>query len=146
MAAAKTENAIRRVRDERGIAQGELASLAGISRQALSEIESGRSCPSTAVALRLSKALHCGVEDLFQLAEDGDPLLATWVRRDRALGSPQARMARGGRGRGAADLPSRVALGFVAGRWVAHPLAAEHPASMCIAADGLAREGKGAAV
>ena len=141
----KTANALKRVRLERGVAQGELASLARISRQALSEIEAGHSCPSTAVALRLSKALHCSVEDLFQLPEDGEALLATWAtRRDRGLGSPRTPRAhsRGRRTHGG-DRPSRVALGFVGGHWVAHSLAAEHPASMCVAADGLVRGLKG---
>jgi|SRR5215510_6081880 len=145
MSVPKTANALKSVRHERGVAQGELASLAGISRQALSEIEAGRSCPSTAVALRLSKALHCSVEDLFQLPEDRETLLASWAtRRDRALGSPQPPKPPGlGRRTHFGDRPSRVALGFVGGRWVAHSLAAEHPASTCIAADGLVRSGKG---
>ena len=30
-------------------------------------IEAGRSVPSTALALRLARALRCGVEDIFQL-------------------------------------------------------------------------------
>lgn len=125
MAVAKTRNALKRVRHERGLGQGELASQAGISRQALSEIEAGHSCPSTAVALRLSKALRCSVEDLFSLEEDSGTLTASWV-------SP----------RDAGAVSRRVALGLVGGRWVAHSLVAEHPASLCIAADGLVRSAK----
>lgn len=128
MAGAKTQNALRRVRHERRFAQQELAARAGISRQALSEIEAGHSCPSTAVALRLSKALRCTVEDLFYLEEDSGTLAASWV-------APRTPTHAGVES-------SRVAVGLVGGRWVAHSLAAEHPASMCIAADGLVRSGK----
>src|SRR5215831_18823859 len=126
MAVARTRNALKRVRHEQKLAQGELAARAGISRQALSEIEAGHSCPSTAVALRLSKALRCSVEDLFSLEEDSGTLTASWVtpsdpatrsdqnsRRKRARNQPQA---------GAGS--SRVALALVGGRWVAHSLAA----------------------
>jgi len=128
MAGAKAQNALKRVRHERRVAQQELAARAGISRQALSEIEAGHSCPSTAVALRLAKALRCTVEDLFYLEEDSRTLAASWV-------APRTPAHAGAE-------PSRVAVGFVGGRWVAHSLAAEHPAPMCIAADGLVRAAK----
>jgi len=145
MPVAKTVNAIKRMRHERGVPQGELASLAGISRQALSDIEAGHSCPSTAVALRLSKSLHCSVEDLFHLAEDREALFATWSRRpQRPVETRRTRDPIGARRQiPAGERTSRVAVGLVAGRWIAHSLAAEHPASTCIAADGLVRTGKG---
>src|SRR5262252_3178502 len=132
MAARNIGNALRRARHERRIAQQELALRAGISRQALSEIEAGHSCPSTAIALRLAKELHCSVEDLFFLEEDSGALTARWAadpepRRGNLRSREQVRGAE----------PWRVAVGLVGGEWVAHPLAAEHPASVCIAADGL---------
>lgn len=74
-----------------------LAERAGISRQALTAIEAGRSVPSTAVALQLARVLGCRVEDLFTLP--GTTLAG--VR---------------------APAGSRVILGRVNERWVAHPL------------------------
>jgi len=144
MAAAKTRNALKRVRHERRLGQGELASQAGISRQALSEIEAGRSCPSTAVALQLSKALRCTVEDLFSLEEDSGTLRARWVGpRDPLPHSHQnSRRNTADQQMHAGAGSWRVALGLVGGRWVAHSLVAEHPASLCIAADGLVRPAK----
>ncbi|MBN2238198.1 MAG: helix-turn-helix domain-containing protein [Dehalococcoidales bacterium] len=49
--------------------QGELAESAGISRQAYTAIESGKSVPSTEVALRLARTLKSTVEDLFWLED-----------------------------------------------------------------------------
>ncbi len=134
---------LRSVRHELRVGQQELAGKAGISRQALSELEAGRSCPSTAVALRLASALRCRVEDLFCLDEDTKKIQARWAtlangktlakpRKDGPPGLAQMPDAR-------RTPPSRVALGLVGGQWVAHSLSAEHPASTCIPADGLAQ-------
>src|SRR5579859_3441808 len=113
-------NGVRRLRAARGIGQGELARLAGISRQALGSIESGRSDPSTTIALSLSGALGCSVEELF--FADSGPFE---VRRARPLSS--------------LSHPSqRVALGQVEGRWIAHALPA---GSMRAAADGILPRG-----
>ncbi|MDR5683632.1 MAG: substrate-binding domain-containing protein [Armatimonadota bacterium] len=62
---AELQNRVRAVRESRGLSQVELARLAGLSRQALSAIESGRYLPNTAVALRLAGAMGCAVEELF---------------------------------------------------------------------------------
>ncbi|MDR7521826.1 MAG: substrate-binding domain-containing protein [Armatimonadota bacterium] len=62
---AELEGRVRAVREVCGLSQAELARAAGLSRQALSAIESGRYLPNTAVALRLARALGCTVEDLF---------------------------------------------------------------------------------
>lgn len=59
------ENRVRALRESRGWPQAELARACGLSRQALSAIESGRYVPNTAVSLRLAQALGCAVEDLF---------------------------------------------------------------------------------
>lgn len=61
-----------RVREHRlaaGLSQQELGDRAGLTRQAVSAIESGRYLPNTAVALRLAQALGCPVEELFRLPE-----------------------------------------------------------------------------
>ncbi len=65
-------NHLKRHRLNAGLSQGDLANLAGISRQAYSAVESGKAGPSTEVALRLAKCLGTGVDSLFSLA-DGEP-------------------------------------------------------------------------
>ncbi len=107
---------VRTRRRELGVSQRELSALAGVSRQALNAIESGRSSPSVNVALRIAEALRVTVERLF-----GDAP-ASWTVSATRL--PQA------------TTPRRV-LGWVHGRWVAHDLAdREHD----VACDGMARE------
>ena len=62
------KNCLRDVRIDRGFSQGELAKQSGVTRQAVSSIESNVYLPTTAVALRLASVLNCRVEDLFCLA------------------------------------------------------------------------------
>ncbi len=92
-------NHVARHRQARGWSAVALAEAAGISRQALSAIEAGRTTPSTAIALRLARVLDQPVEALFSLEDTPVPGLAP--------GLPPG---------------TRVALGRVAGRWVAHRL------------------------
>jgi putative molybdopterin biosynthesis protein len=73
------QNRLRDVRVERGLSQGELAAKSGITRQAVSSIESNLYLPTTAVALRLASALACRVEDLFSLAQPNDVIEGTFV-------------------------------------------------------------------
>ena len=56
---------VRTCRVERGWSQDELARRAGLSRPAVSAIETGRVVPSVSAALSLAAALACRVEDLF---------------------------------------------------------------------------------
>ena len=51
----------------RGWSQDELARRAGLSRPAVSAIETGRVVPAVSAAISLAAALDCRVEDLFQL-------------------------------------------------------------------------------
>ncbi len=65
------ENRVREKRQLLGLSQKRLADLAGVARQSICAIEAGLYSPATSIALRLARALHCGVEDLFALkAED----------------------------------------------------------------------------
>jgi len=132
---SRLKNALRQVRQRQGLAQRELAMTADISRQALSELEAGHACPSTAVALALAQALHCRVEDLFFLSEDDAPVQAEWAllegkRTRRTRAAPRKEPTQTGRA-------GRAALAFIGDRWVAHPLNAQQPASLWSAADGL---------
>ena len=60
---------LREERKARGMSQRVMAGLAGVSRQSFGAIESGRSVPSTEVALRLARGLGLRVEDLFALSD-----------------------------------------------------------------------------
>jgi putative molybdopterin biosynthesis protein len=66
------ENRLREKRQALGLSQKELADLAGITRQAISAVESNHYSPATSVALQLARAMHCRVEDLFSLKSDGE--------------------------------------------------------------------------
>ena len=114
---AGLESGLRRARRKSGLTQGELAARAGISRQALSDLEAARAQPSTVIALNLARALGCRVEELFWLREEGGVLRAE-------LACP----ARGAR---------RALAGLVGGRWVAHPLLPDDPLAVVTAADAL---------
>ena len=69
---AKFSNHLKSLRTQKGFSQGQLAARAGITRQAVSSIESHLYLPTTSVALHLASVLACRVEDLFSLvaAED----------------------------------------------------------------------------
>jgi putative molybdopterin biosynthesis protein len=94
---------LRLARQARGFSQQQLASMAGVSRQAVSAVESGHSDPSLRVALALAQALGLSVEDLFGPGEPAAPVAAVSVAPVR----------------GRAD---RVALAPVGDRFVALPL------------------------
>jgi putative molybdopterin biosynthesis protein len=68
----KFSNHLKSLRIQKGFTQSELAARAGITRQAVSSIESNLYLPTTTVALHLASVLACRVEDLFSLmaAED----------------------------------------------------------------------------
>ncbi len=64
---------LKEARQRLGLSQEELARLTGIPRTTISSIESGRAVPSVDYAIRLARALRCGVEELF-----GDEELTTF--------------------------------------------------------------------
>lgn len=74
-------NHLKSVRTKQGFSQGELAKRAGITRQAVSSIESNLYLPTTAVALRLASVLACRIEDLFSLAPVEDIIEGTLIGR-----------------------------------------------------------------
>ncbi|HEY8394861.1 MAG TPA: substrate-binding domain-containing protein [Thermaerobacter sp.] len=123
----RLRNRVREARLRLGLSQQELAARAGVTRQAIGAIEAGAFAPSTAVALRLARALGCRVEDLFWLDDDAPEIEAEVVQlRPRQVGPG----------------PLRCALARVGGRWVAHPLQGEEAfATELVPADGVARPG-----
>jgi putative transcriptional regulator len=59
------KNRITALRGERGWTQGELARRAGVSRQTINAIETGKFDPSLPVAFRLAKLFDAKIEDVF---------------------------------------------------------------------------------
>ncbi|MBS2022951.1 MAG: helix-turn-helix domain-containing protein [Deltaproteobacteria bacterium] len=114
---------LKRFRTERGLTQQALAVLAGLSRQALNQIENGSAVPSTAVALQLGRALGCRVEELFQLAEPAAQLTAHLAEPLRPTTTTRSQ---------------RALVGRVNGRLIAHRLdPQQRPADLSRAADAL---------
>ncbi len=66
----RVDERFRLARLARGLSQGALADMAGVTRQSISGIESGRWSPSLEVALALASALGTSVEDLFGVAPE----------------------------------------------------------------------------
>ena len=81
---------LRLARQARGLSQQQLAGVAGVTRQAVSAVESGHSDPSLRVALGLARALGMTVEELFGPGDPGDPVLARPVA---AVSEPGSRVA-----------------------------------------------------
>jgi putative molybdopterin biosynthesis protein len=123
---------LRLERQARGFSQQQLASIAGVSRQAVSAFEVGTSDPSLRVALALAQAIGLSVEDLFGPGEAAAPVSATAI-------APLTGRA------------ERVSLAAVGDRFVALPLRGDAGASLgflpaggLTAVPGPARESGGA--
>ncbi|MBV9208421.1 MAG: helix-turn-helix transcriptional regulator, partial [Actinobacteria bacterium] len=86
---------LRLARQARGLSQQQLAGMAGVTRQAVSAVESGHSDPSLRVALALARALGMTVEELFGPGDPADPVLARPVAPAGAAGSRVALAAIG---------------------------------------------------
>lgn len=108
----QSDDRLRLTRLARGLSQGDLARTAGVTRQAISGIESGRWSPSLDVALSLAKALDSTVEELFGSAVEAPPVKS----RLAVLAEPPATEEDSG----------RLLLAEVAGDCVAFPLTGDH--------------------
>lgn len=116
-------NHLKEIRVQKGFSQNELAGRTGITRQAVSAIESNLYLPTTAVALRLASVLGCRVEDLFSLSETEN------IVKGRLIGylSPGETPA----------LPIRVKVTVVGKRTVVRPMTGlGEQLSFTIPADG----------
>jgi molybdate-binding protein/DNA-binding XRE family transcriptional regulator len=96
--APPVDNRIRSRRQAAGLSQQALARRCGMTRQAVNAIEAGHYIPSTLVALRLSMALGCRVEDLFHLTEERIRVEAEWLGDASAqeIGRTRIQLARVG--------------------------------------------------
>jgi molybdate-binding protein/DNA-binding XRE family transcriptional regulator len=97
-------NRVRELRQRQAMSQMALAASVALTRQSLSAIESGKSTPSVALALKLAEALGATVEELF-------------------AAEPEPRRVRATVGRGTAG--TRAVVGRVGSDWVAHPILRE---------------------
>jgi len=126
---------LRLARQTRGFSQQQLAGMAGVSRQAVSAVESGHSDPSLRVALALAQALGLSVEELFGPGEPAAPVTATSVAplAGHGTGVRPALERVGG---------ERVMLASVGDRFVALPLRGDTGAGLgFLPAGGLAVRG-----
>ena len=82
---AALDNQVRQRRQSLGLSQQALARLCGLTRQAVHAIEVGQYVPSTAVALRLARALGCPVDELFRLPDDQACVEAEWLGETSAV-------------------------------------------------------------
>jgi putative molybdopterin biosynthesis protein len=136
--ASPMRTSLRSMRQKLGLQQQDLATQIAVSRQTLSTIESGETVPSTLIALNLARALHCKVEDLFALGDEGENLEAHFVT-GAAHRNPAARLAAG------AAHKARVALGQVSKQWVARSLDDDPAMAQSTPADGIATQPRGGA-
>jgi putative molybdopterin biosynthesis protein len=126
---ADKEHPVRAARIARKLSQSEFAKRAGISRQALGAIESTTYQPSVSVALAIARELGATVESLF--GENREAIRHLHARWD-------------GDATGSAGVTTRVALGRVDGKLVAHPQAPVHLA-LATAAGIVEQVGRGGA-
>ncbi len=59
------QNRVRRLREAKGLSQGELASELDVSRQTINSIEVGRYVPSLPLALKLAQFFGKPIEEMF---------------------------------------------------------------------------------
>ena len=120
------QNNLKQIRSRVGLTQGELASRAGISRQAYSTLESGNANPSTEVSLRLAQTLNERIESLFFLAEQPPACVQAEL-----VGGPLSEPTSG-------ESPQRARLFRVGKKTLARPLTgARNTRHAVIAAEGL---------
>lgn len=125
---------MRALREVRGWSQGELAERAGVTRQLVGAVETGRHSPNVAAAIGLARALDVTVEELFAIEAErvvdvlgdvvlsGSPVVTARVG-DRLVAVPVAHRVESSESWGIADavtgeagvswLPGGTAAGFV---------------------------------
>ncbi len=105
---------LRLARQARGFSQQQLATMAGISRQAVSAVESGLSDPSLRVALALSRSLGLTVEEMFG-PDTTEPRVEARALSQLGAGGTRVSLAQVGESFVAAPLSGAAAVrsGFV---------------------------------
>ncbi len=62
-------NEVRRLRERRGLSQGQLAAALGVSRQTVNAIETGRYLPSLPLAFAIGRFFELPIEEIFHVDE-----------------------------------------------------------------------------
>ena len=63
------ENEVRRLREARGLSQGELAEKLSVSRQTVNAIETGRYLPSLPLAFAIGRFFGKPIEEVFHAVD-----------------------------------------------------------------------------
>jgi putative transcriptional regulator len=63
-------NDVRTLREANGLTQGQLAAVAGVSRQTINAIETYRYVPSLPLAITLARYFRRSVEEVFHVDQD----------------------------------------------------------------------------
>ena len=63
---------IHQLRKERNMQQAELATLVGVRRETIGNLENGKYNPSLKLAMDIAKVFHQKVEDIFHFEENDD--------------------------------------------------------------------------
>jgi len=66
MAKANIRNHVRRLREEQGLTQTELARTSGCTRQTIIMLEQERYVPSLSLAFAVARSLGAALEDIFE--------------------------------------------------------------------------------
>jgi putative transcriptional regulator len=69
----RLENRLKVARAERNLSQGQLAEIAGVTRQTISSIETGQYVPSALLAFILADRLGKRIDELFTLVGGTSP-------------------------------------------------------------------------
>jgi len=70
MAKARIRNHLRRLRDERGITQSDLARASACTRQTIIMLEQERYVPSLSLAFSIARSLEVTLEEVFEPEEE----------------------------------------------------------------------------
>jgi len=72
MAKAQIRNHVRRLREQRGITQTDLARTSGCTRQTIIMLEQERYVPSLSLAFAVARGLGVALEEVFEAEESPD--------------------------------------------------------------------------
>jgi putative transcriptional regulator len=64
------KNRVRELRSSKGMSQGELGNMLGVSRQTINSIENERYLPSLPLALAIARCFDTSVEQIFTFHEE----------------------------------------------------------------------------
>jgi putative transcriptional regulator len=71
--AERLANRLTELRARHSLTQAALAEMIGVSRKTVNTVENGVFVPSTLLALKMARALGCGMEELFSIAAEEGP-------------------------------------------------------------------------